>query len=136
MVLLSELGDITRFQSPRQLMAYLGVTPSEYSSAGKHKRGGITKTGNAQARRILIEASWHYRHPPRVGVGLKKRREGQPGWATTIADKAQARLHRRHRHLVGNGKSTTKANVAVARELCGFLWAMMTAQAQRKATAA
>jgi transposase len=128
MILLSELGDITRFESPRKLMAYLGITPSEYSSGGKEKRGGITKTGNASARRILVEAGWHYRHPPRVGKGLTERRKAQPGWAIAIADKAQARLYRRHRRLVANGKPTTKANVAVARELSGFIWAALMAK--------
>lgn len=127
MILLSELGDITRFESPRKLMAYLGVTPSEYSSGGKEKRGGITKTGNAHVRRILVEAAWHYRHPPRIGKTLQHRRQDQPGWAIAIADKCQARLHRRHRRLVARGKTTTKANVAVARELSGFIWAALLA---------
>jgi len=129
MIFVSELGDITRFASPRQLMAYLGMTPSEYSSGAKQKRGGITKAGNAHVRRILIEAAWHYRHPARVGVGLRRRREGQPGWAIALADKAQKRLARRHRHLFSNGKTSTKANVAVGRELVGFIWATMMAQA-------
>lgn len=133
MVLLSELGDVTRFESPRRLMAYLGVTPSEYSSGGKEKRGGITKTGNAFVRRILIEAAWHYRHAPRVGKALTVRRKAQPAWAIAIADKCQARLYRRHRRLVGNGKSSTKANVAVAREMSGFIWAALVAQQGRKA---
>lgn len=132
MIVLSELGDVTRFESPRKLMAYLGVTPSEYSSGGKEKRGGITKTGNAHVRRILVEAAWHYRHPPRVGIALRQRRKAQPGWAITIADKCQARLYRRHRRLIANGKTTTKANVAVARELSGFVWAALVGQAERK----
>lgn len=136
MIVLSELGDITRFESPRRLMAYLGITPSEYSSGGKEKRGGITKTGNGFVRRILVEAAWHSRHPPRVGKGLRERRRLQPGWAIAIADKCQARLHRRHRRLVANGKTTTKANVAVARELAGFIWAALVAGAERKRAAA
>lgn len=137
MVILSELGDITRFESPRKLMAYLGITPSEYSSGGKEKRGGITKTGNAFVRRILVEAAWHYRHAPRVGKKLRKRRDAQPAWAIAIADKCQSRLYRRHRHLTSTGKTTTKANVAVAREMSGFIWAALVArrqQAKAKAT--
>lgn len=131
MIIVSELGDITRFESPRKLMGYLGITPSEYSSGGKEKRGGITKTGNAFVRRILVEAAWHYRHPPRVGKGLRERRKDKPGWAIAIADKCQARLHRRYRRLTGNGKTTTKANVAVAREMSGFIWAGLIAHAKR-----
>ena len=136
MVLLSELGDVTRFESPRRLMAYLGLTPTEYSSGPKQKRGGITKAGNAFVRRILVEASWHYRHRPHVGARLKKRREGQPIWAITLADKAQSRLHRRQRHLVNdNGKKPTVANVAVARELSGFIWRALFSLETRSAAA-
>jgi len=131
MVIISELGDITRFESPRKLMAYLGITPSEYSSGGKERRGGITKTGNAFVRRILVEAAWHYRHPPRVGKRLRERRREQPGWAIAVADKCQARLYRRHRRLIANGKTSTKANVAVAREMSGFIWAALTAHGER-----
>ena len=81
MTFLSELGDITRFGTAGQLAAYLGLTPGEHSSGGRVRRGPITKTGNGHVRRILVESAWHYRHPARVGVGLRKRRQGQPGWA-------------------------------------------------------
>ena len=125
MTVLSELGDITRFGSAGQLMAYLGLTPGEHSSGGRVRRGPITKTGNAHVRRILIESAWHYRHPARVGAQLRKRREGQPGWAITRADRTQRRLHRRFQSLIRNGKQSTVANVAVARELSGALWAVL-----------
>lgn len=131
MIIVSELGDITRFGSARKLMAYLGITPSEYSSGGKEKRGGITKTGNAHARRILVEAAWHYRHSPRLSAGLRARRRDQPSWATSIAEKCEMRLHRRFRRLTANGKSSPKTVVAVARELSGFIWAGLIANAQR-----
>ena len=125
MTVLAELGDVTRFGSARQLMSYLGLTPSEYSSGARQRRGPITKTGNSHVRRILVESAWHYRHPPRVGAALRKRREGQPGWAVVLADRAQARLYRRHRRLATHGKPSVVANVAVARELAGYLWAVL-----------
>ena len=106
-------------------MSYLGLTPSEYSSGARQRRGPITKTGNSHVRRILVESAWHYRHPPRVGRELRKRREGQPGWAVVLADRAQTRLYRRHRRLAAHGKPSVVANVAVARELAGCLWAVL-----------
>ena len=121
----AELGNVTRFGSARQLMSYLGLTPSEYSSGARQRRGPITKTGNSHVRRILVESAWHYRHPPRVGAALRKRREGQPGWAVVLADRAQTRLYRRHRRLAAHGKPSVVANVAVARELAGYLWAVL-----------
>ncbi len=135
LTVLAELGDITRFGSARQLMAYLGLTPSEHSSGGRQRRGPITKTGNAHVRRLLVESAWHYRHPPRVGVGLRKRRQGQPGWAVALADGAQARLHRRQRRLTAHGKPSVVANVAVARELAGHIWAVLSIQAGQRAAA-
>ena len=135
MTVLAELGDITRFGNARQLMAYLGLTPSEYSSGGRTQRGGITKTGNAHVRRLLVESAWHYRHPPRVGTGLRKRREGQPGWAVACADRAQSRLYRRYRQLTANGKPTVVANTAVARELAGHIWEVLRIQAERRPAA-
>ena len=121
--LVAELHGIERFPSPRELMAYVGLVPSEYSSSERIRRGGITKAGNTHARRLLIEASWHYRHPPRVGAALKQRREGQPAAVIAIADKAQQRLYRRQRHLAAHGKAPAAAVVAAARELSGFIWA-------------
>jgi len=123
--LVAELHGIERFTSPRELMAYVGLVPSEYSSSERTRRGGITKAGNSHARRVLIEASWHYRHPSRVGMALQQRRTGQPTAVIAIADKAQQRLYRRQRHLVARGKKPTQAVVACARELTGFIWAAL-----------
>jgi transposase len=122
LTLVAELHDVRRFPSPRALMAYLGLVPSERSSAGRERRGRITCAGNARARRVLIEAAWHYRHRPAVGYMLRKRREGQPARVIAIADRAQQRLCARYRRLVARGKPHNKATVAVARELVGFLW--------------
>ena len=125
MTLMAELHDFRRFESPRDLMGYLGLVPSERSTGESHRRGGITKTGNSHARRVLIEAAWNCRHRPGVSARLRKRRAGQPGWVISIADRAQARLHRRYWHLVLRGKPHNKAVAAVARELVGFIWAAM-----------
>jgi len=126
--LVAELHGIERFTSPRQLMAYVGVVPSEHSSSERTRRGGITKAGNSHARRVLIEAAWHYRHPPRISAGLTERRAGQPAAVIAIADKAQQRLYRRQRHLAAHGKTATQAVVAGARELIGFVWAALLHQ--------
>lgn len=126
MTLLAELGDFQRFPHPRELMAYLGLVPSENSSGDRTRHGSITKAGNTHARRILVEASWHYRHPPRLGAALARRSQGQPPRILAHAWKAQLRLHRRYRHLVGHGKRPPVAVVALARELVGFLWAALT----------
>jgi transposase len=125
--LLAEIGDWKRFGHPRELMSYLGLTPSEYSSGDQQHRGHITKCGNEHARRLLIEAAWHYRHRPR------RARTGPdvPPPVTVRAWRAQVRLHHRHRTLTTHGKRSTVATVAVARELCGFLWAAMTHQPLR-----
>lgn len=120
----AELGDLTRFPSARHLMAYAGLVPGEHSSGGRTRRGGITKTGNAHLRRVVVEAAWHYRHPPGVGAPLRRRQTGQPAAVVALAGKAQDRLHRRFRRLVGRGKLKQEAVVAVARELLGFLWAI------------
>jgi transposase len=129
--LVAELHGIERFSSPRELMAYLGLVPSEHSSSERPRRGAITKAGNSHARRLLIEASWHYRHPPRVGVALKERRAGQPAAVIAIADKTQQRLYRRQRHLAARGKRPAQAVVAAARELSGFIWAALLHQHQQ-----
>jgi transposase len=122
--LVAELGDLRRFASPRQLMAYAGVVPGEHSSGGRTRRGSITKTGNSHVRRVVVEAAWHYRHPPRVGTTLRRRQAGQPPTVIEIAWQAQGRLHKRFRRLLGRGKLKQEAVVAVARELLGFLWAI------------
>jgi transposase len=123
--LVAELHGFMRFQSARALMAYLGMVPSEDSSGDKRRQGSISKTGNSHARRVLIEAAWHYRHAPRAGKTLQSRRKGQPAWVVAVADKAQHRLHRRYWRLVNRGKPHNKAVVAVARELLGFVWAVL-----------
>jgi len=125
MTLVSEIHDFRRFDSPLQLMSYLGLTPGEHSSGESRRQGGITKTGNTHARRLLVEISWHYRHRASVGKGLRERRVGQPASAIATADKAQHRLCRRYQRLIERGKPSQKATVAVARELVGFIWAVM-----------
>jgi transposase len=126
MILLAEIGDFRRFQRPRELMAYLGLVPSEYSSGDRERRGALTKAGNTHARRVLVEAAWHYRHRPGLGRALTRRSQGQPATCLSHAWRAQHRLHRRYRHLVGHGKRPPVAVAAVARELVGFIWAAMT----------
>jgi transposase len=124
MVVLSELFDLRRFEHPRQLMAYLGLVPSEYSSGNKQQRGGITKTGNAHVRRILTEAAWAYRKKPSVTRRQKDALQGQPPEVTRIARDATARLGKRYGRLVGRGKKQQVAITAIARELAGFMWAL------------
>jgi transposase len=125
MLILAELHDFRRFQSPRALMAYLGLVPGEDSSGEKHRRGRITRTGNVLVRRLLVETAWHYQHRPSIGLALTRRRKGQPGRVIAIADKAQQRLCRRFRKLAAHHKPTPKIVVAIARELAGFLWAAL-----------
>ncbi len=125
MLILAELHDFRRFASPRALMAYVGLVPGEHSSGEKHRRGRITRTGNALVRRLLVEAGWHYQHRPGVGVALARRRKGQPARIIAIADKAQQRLCRRFQYLVVLNKPRPTIVVAIARELVGFLWAAL-----------
>jgi len=113
--IITEIFEFGRFESPRFLMSYLGLTPSEDSSGDKQEKGAITKAGNKRIRRLLNEASWHYRHRYVPSAALKKRRKGQPQWAIEIADAAGRRLSKRHRYLVEKGKMPCKANIAVAR---------------------
>src|SRR5262252_652270 len=125
MLILAELHDFRRFASAPALMAYLGLVPGEDSSGEKHRRGRITRTGNALVRRLLVETAWHYQHWPGVGAALARRRKGQPGRVIAIADKAQQRLCRRFRKLAAENKPAPKIAVAIARELAGFLWASL-----------
>jgi transposase len=134
--LLTEIFDFGRFPTPRELMSYLGLTPSENSSGEKRNRGGICKTGNKRARRLLTEAAWHYRHPYKVGKALRRRRASQPGWAIALADNAGYRLSKRFYRLIQKGKTPCQAVIAVARELAGFIWAMLRAYAARQTQAA
>jgi transposase len=128
-VFLTELFDLTRFASPRQLMSYLGMTPSEESSGDCHYKGPITKSGNGRIRRLLVQAAWHYRHPQATTPKtLRDRRKDQPQWAINLAERAGHRLRKRYWHLLNKGKPPCKVVVAVARELAGFLWAMLREQ--------
>jgi transposase len=122
--LAAELGDIRRFTTPRQLMSYVGLVPSERSSGSREWRGSVTKTGNAHVRHVLVQAAWHSRHAPSLSAEMRRRQRGQPESVKAIAWKAQDRLHRRYRRLVGRGKPKQKAVVAVAREMLGFIWAI------------
>jgi transposase len=123
-VFMSEIGDLSRFASPRQLMAFLGLVPSEWSTGESVIRGPITKAGNRRARRILVEAAWSYRHPPRVGKEKQKKVEAVPRTVREIAWKAQTRLCGRFRKLTRKGKRSTTVTTAVARELSAFIWAI------------
>jgi len=121
-VVLAEIGDLSRFASPRELMGYLGLVPSEDSTGDDVKRGPITKAGNKRARRVLVEAAWSYRHPPRVSLDMQARVAAAPEPARAIAWKAQTRLSSRYRALVRKGKLPTVAVTAIAREMSGFIW--------------
>lgn len=122
--LVAEIGSFERFASPRQLMAYAGLVPSESSSGDRRRKGEITKTGNSHVRRLLIESAWSYRYQPAVKGQLKKRLAGLPPESQAISWKAQHRLHKKYYRLVSRGKEKGKAVTAVARELAGFVWAM------------
>lgn len=120
----AELVDLQRFSSPRQLMAFLGLVPSEHSSGENQRRGRITRAGNGHVRRILIEAAWSYHYQPNMSKAIRKRNEGVAPGVQRLAWKAQKRLHKRLYHLLRKGKSGQKAITAVARELAGFIWAV------------
>jgi len=124
MTVMAELGDITRFDSPRQLMSFLGLVPSEASSGLTRRRGGITKTGNGHVRRVLVEAGWCYRFPARKTAYLQRRAEKCSEAVQAIAWKAQKRLCGRYTHLLERGKLKVQVCTAVARELVGFIWAI------------
>jgi transposase len=122
--IVSELGTLSRFQKARHLMGYSGLVPSEHSSGERTKRGGITKTGNAHLRRVLMEAAWTYKSRPLVGKRLRKRQQGQNETLKEIAWDAQLRLNRTYRRMLARGKPSQKVVTAVARELIGFVWAI------------
>ncbi len=125
LTVLVEVCDFHRFGSPRPFMSFVGLVPCERSSGPTERRGSLTKTGNAHLRRVLIEAAWHYQHRPGGSAALRARRAGQPAAAVALAEQAETRLHRRFCRLVARGKRSVVAVGAVARELCGFLWALM-----------
>lgn len=122
--MIAELGDLSRFTNPRQLMAYLGLVPSEHSSGGTRRQGGITKAGNTTARRMLIEAAWSYRFPAKISRDQLIRQEQLPKAIRDTAWKAQERLCSRYRKLTKAGKPATTVTTAIARELSGFVWAI------------
>lgn len=122
--ILAELGDLTRFDDPRSLMAFVGLVPSQYSSGPRQRLGAITKTGNSHARRMLVEAAWAYRFPARVSRGLRDRQENLEPKVRDIAWKAQVRLCGKYRRLAAKGKIKQVITTAIARELLGFIWAI------------
>ena len=124
MTVLAEVGDLTRFDSPRELMSFLGLVPSEHSSGGRRRQGGITKTGNGHVRRVLVEAAWSYRFPARKTRHLRRKAEAAPPAVQAMAWAAQKRLCARYRHLFHAGKVKCQVTTAVARELVGFIWAI------------
>lgn len=132
MTIITELHDFRRFKTARALMGYLGMVPSENSSGDRTRRGGLTKAGNSHVRRVLIEASWCNRHKPAIGYNLRKRRDGQPAWVIAHADRAMQRLWKRYYRLLARGKPHNKAVAAVARELVGFVWAVLNEGQLRK----
>lgn len=124
--IMAELGEVSRFAKPRQLMGYSGVVSWENSSGGRVQRGGISKAGNAHLRRIAVEAAWCHRHRPAVGKALAVRQRGSSAAVNEMAWKAQHRLHHRYQRLIARGKCKQQAVTAVARELLGFIWAIGT----------
>jgi transposase len=120
----AELGDLTRFDNPRELMKFLGLIPSEYSTGERRRQGAITKAGNTHARRALVEGAWAYRYPAKVSRHLQLRLEKQSKAIQDISWKAQVRLCKRYRRLMARGKHANQVVVAIARELIGFMWAI------------
>ena len=125
--LCAEIGDFGRFAHPEQLMSYLGVVPCEHSSGTRRRQGSITKSGSRHARRLLVEAAWHYRQPPRVSEPLRRRQAGADPMIVALSWKTQRRLHRVWSRMEQRGKRRTIIAVAAARELAGFCWAVATA---------
>jgi transposase len=122
--IVAELGEMDRFATAPQLMGYIGLVPSEHSSGGSVRRGGITRTGNQHVRKALVESAWSYRFRESMSYEIRKRNDGVSTEVREIAWKAQQRLHRRYRRLVGRGKSKQQTVTAIARELAGFVWAI------------
>jgi transposase len=122
--IVAELGSLARFSTPRQLMGYSGLVSREHSSGNRIQRGGITKTGNAHLRRLIVEAAWAYQHKPWIGGWLAKRQQGLDEETKAIAWKAQWRLCTRYKKMAGRGKKKPQIVTAIARELLGFVWAI------------
>jgi transposase len=122
--MVADIGDLSRFDTPRELRKFLGLTPSAYSSGARRQQGAITKAGHTHARKALVEGAWAYRDPAQVRRHLQRRREKQPKIIQDLSWKAQVRLCQRYRRLVARGKHATVVTVAIARELAGFMWAI------------
>ena len=133
MVVTGELGDLRRFDHPRQLMAYLGLVPRESTSGDHRRQGAITKSGNSHVRWMLVEVAQHYRLPPKVSAPLSRRQEGLSRAVRELSWRAQERLHRRFHRLARRGVHPNKVVVAVARELCAFIWELARVVAHPKA---
>src|SRR5919106_6595814 len=131
LALVAEIGDFNRFTSAEQLMAFVGLVPSEHSSGEQRRQGSITKVGNGHVRRLLVESAWHARRRPTVGYELARRQRGQEAVVVERACRCQQRLHQRWQRMAGRGKPHQKIVVACARELAGFLWATATDQPLR-----
>lgn len=131
LTVVAELGDLTRFDNPRQLAAFVGLVPSEYSSGSSRRQGGITKAGNGRARRVLVEAAWAYRHPAKVSLHIQQRIDRLPKALQDLGWKAQVRLCKRYRRLVARGKHPNVVVTAIARELIAFMWAIARAMPTR-----
>ena len=128
MILVSELGEVHRFAHPRQVMAYLGLVPTENTSSERRRQGHITKCGNSHVRWLLVECAQHYAAPPKVSKELSRRQEGQSPAVRAISWRAQNRLHHRYTRLLARRLQRNKAIVAIARELCGFIWELLRTQ--------
>jgi len=122
--MVAEIGDLTRFDTPRELMKFRGLIPSEYSSGEQRRQGSITKAGNTHARKAVVEGAWAYRYPAKVSRHLQLRLEKQPKMIQDLSWKAQVRLCTRYRRLVSRGKHANVVTVAIARELVGFMGAI------------
>ncbi|MCF6194112.1 MAG: IS110 family transposase [Kangiellaceae bacterium] len=131
MTILAEVGDFTRFDHPKKLMSYLGLTPSEYSSSTKRRQGSITKAGNSSARRMLIESAWSYKFPARKTKHIKAKEKNASDHAKEVAWKAQKRLCTRYQTLIGSGKNKNQIIVAIARELVGFIWEIVVVETHK-----
>ena len=128
MIVVSELGALDRFTPPRQVMAYLGLVPSEKSSSDRRRQGAITKCGNAHARWLLVECAPHYAAPSKVSKELSRRQQNQSRAVRLLSWKAQNRLPQSYRWLMARRLQRNKVMVAVARELCGFIWELLRSQ--------
>ncbi len=131
LALVAEIGDFDRFQTAAELMAFVGLVPSEHSSGEQRRQGSITKVGNSQIRRLLVESAWHARRRPKVGYELARRQRGQDAVVIERAWRCQQRLYQRWQRMAGRGKPQQKIVVACARELAGFVWAIATEQPLR-----